>query len=69
MNQYHNNSSIQPAVNSVTEQEKQTRQHEKTLNDLSRRIDQQAVSIQDLQRQVKKLTNELRLAVNAFNLR
>ena len=41
---------------------------ENRIRSLTDRVNQQALDIQDLQRILKKLQNEVRVAVNSFNL-
>lgn len=70
MTQYHNErpptTAVEPAISQLT-RDRDALEH--LVASLSDRIDQQTEDLREIERSLKKLQNEVRTAVNSFNLR
>jgi septal ring factor EnvC (AmiA/AmiB activator) len=70
MTQYHYEQPSTAATDPVDAQSvKDSNVLEKNIKSLSDRVQQQDDELRELQRTVKKLRNEVRVAVNSFNLK
>jgi hypothetical protein len=70
MTQYHNDRSV--AASTETTDPRQIKDNnalENRVKNLSDRVEQQADNLREIQRLVRKLQNEVRAAINAFNLK
>lgn len=69
MTQYHSERPPTVAVDPVDRKTVQDRNAlEKHLKSIEDRVEKQATELQEMQRALRKLQNEVRVAVNAFNL-
>jgi len=66
MTQYHYD---RPPTTAVETSSQSTRVTDRDLRSLAARVDAQERELQELRHTVRRLQNELRSAVNAFNLR
>ena len=70
MTQYHYErpptTAVEPAPSSLVRDSNALENRVKSLSD---RVDQQAQDLRELQRVLRRLQNEVRVAVNAFNLK
>jgi CRISPR/Cas system-associated protein Cas10 (large subunit of type III CRISPR-Cas system) len=70
MTQYHSEKPLTTAVDPVDPPKVRDQNVlEKKINNLTERVQQQDEELRELQRLLKKLQNEVRTAINAFNLK